>query len=94
MQPLDVSDGPLKRNFELELNTFQKHHAGRIINLHDICKIFAPTYLRPATPQNAISGFAKSGVTNPYSPAVFDESNFVPLTVTSRLLEEESDTWP
>lgn len=78
LQPLDVAVyGPLKKYFEQEVNTFQKQHPGRIINQYDVAKLFREAYLKGASPRNAVSGFASSGIW-PYNPNLFGEEDFAP----------------
>lgn len=49
--------GPLKTFFERALATFQKAHAGRIINEYDVSGPFGEALVKAASTQNAISGF-------------------------------------
>ncbi|KAJ8880788.1 hypothetical protein PR048_017259 [Dryococelus australis] len=76
--------------FEQELNSFQKNHAGRIINQHDISKLFAPAYLKVATAQNAVSGFKYAGLW-PDDPNIFDDEDYSPALVTRTHTERERE---
>lgn len=91
MQPLDYCVyGPLKVYFEQAIASYQKAHAGRIINQNDIAGIFSSAYVKAATAQNAINGFKTTGIypTNRY---IFDESEFAPSSVTERPLNQETE---
>lgn len=81
LQPLDVSVyGPLKKYFEIEVNTFQKAHPGRTIGQYDVAKIFTGAYLKAATPGNAISGFRASGIF-PFNKHLIGDENFEPSEI-------------
>lgn len=96
MQPLDICVyGPLKVFFEQAIATFQKAHAGRIINQNDIAQLFCSAYMKAATTQNAVNGFKSSGLlpTNRY---IFDEADFLPATITENPITatESNDQQP
>lgn len=81
LQPLDIAVyGPIKKYFEIEVNTFQKQHPGRIINQYDIAKLFSGAYLKGATPANAISGFRASGI-HPFNSHIIGDEHFAPSEV-------------
>lgn len=81
LQPLDVAVyGPIKKYFEIEVNTFQKQHPGRIINQYDIAKLFTGAYLKGATPANAISGFRASGI-YPFNSHIIGDEHYAPSEV-------------
>lgn len=81
LQPLDVAVyGPIKKYFEIEVNSFQKEHPGRIINQYDIAKLFTGAYLKGATPGNAISGFRASGI-YPLNRHIIGDEHFAPSEV-------------
>jgi len=86
MQPLDFCVyGPLKNYFEQAVSVFQKAHAGRIINQNDVAKLFANAYVKAATAHNAINGFRSTGLYPP-NRFIFDESDFLPASVTENPL--------
>lgn len=86
MQPLDYCVyGPLKIYFEQSVATFQKSHAGRIINQNDVASLFSTAYMKAATVQNAIKGFKSTGLF-PTDRYIFDESDFEAATVTEKPL--------
>lgn len=89
MQPLDITVyGPIKTYFEQSVSSFQKAHAGRIINQADIAKLFCPAYLKGATTNNAVSGFVRPGI-YPFNRDAFDDSDYVAASVTDRPLPQE-----
>ncbi|CAH0726273.1 unnamed protein product, partial [Brenthis ino] len=82
LQPLDVAVyGALKIYFEQEINRFQKTHPGRIVNQYDVARLFAPAYLKCATPNNAIKGFQSTGIW-PINMDVWEEKDFAPCSTT------------
>lgn len=90
IQPLDYCVyGPLKSYFEQAVATFQKTHAGRIINQNDIASLFSSAYMKAATAQNAIKGFKTTGLF-PTDRYIFDESDFEPARVTEKPLSPEN----
>lgn len=44
---------PINVFFEIEVNTFQKTHPGRIFIQYDVVQLFIKAYLTGATPANA-----------------------------------------
>lgn len=96
MQPLDICVyGPLKVYFEQAIATFQKAHAGRIINQNDIAQLFAGAYMKAASTQNAVNGFKSSGLL-PTNRHIFDEADFLPATITENPITaaESNDQQP
>lgn len=82
VQPLDVSVySSFKGRFEKIAAQWHKKFPGRVITLFDIGGLFAPAYLFAATPNNAISGFKATGITD-CDINVFQERDFLPADVT------------
>lgn len=84
MQPLDrCVNGPLKTYFEQAVSVFQRSHVGRIISQYEVARLLDEAYMRAASAQNAINGFASTGIwlTNRH---IFDESDFLSSTLTDR----------
>jgi hypothetical protein len=61
----------------------KKNRAGLRVYQYYVAKLFASTYLRVATPQNAISGFQSSGIWH-YSPNVFSDVDYALASVIGR----------
>lgn len=94
LQPLDVAVyGPIKKYFEMEVNTFQKAHLGRIINQYDVAKLFTNAYLKGATPANAISGFRASGI-YPFNKQAIGEEHFAPSEIYQLAEQPGTETLP
>jgi hypothetical protein len=94
MQPLDYCVyGPLKIYFEQAVAVFQKAHAGRIINQHDVAKLFSDAYVKAATANNAINGFKTTGLF-PTNRFIFDEADFLPASVTDNPLNPTESAQP
>lgn len=84
MQPLDrCVYGPLKTYFEQAVSIFQRSHVGRVISQYEVARLFGEAYMRAASAQNAINGFKSTGVW-PTDRHIFDESDFLPTTLTDR----------
>lgn len=84
LQPLDVAIyRPIKKFFEIEVNSFQKQHPGRIINQYDIRRLFTAAYFKGAVPANAISGFRASGI-YPFNRHIIGDEHFEPSEVYVR----------
>ncbi|XP_018560825.1 uncharacterized protein LOC108903210 [Anoplophora glabripennis] len=89
LQPLDVAVyGPLGKYFERSVDKWQKQHPAQHITLYELGEIFASAYLQSATPQNAINGFKKSGITDG-DIDVFSDIDFAPSLVTDKLQDNE-----
>lgn len=90
LQPLDVSVyGPMGTYFERAVDKWQKQHPAQHITLYEIGAIFSTAYLQAATPQNAISGFKKTGILEG-DIDIFSEVDFAPAEVTNVELEPEN----
>ncbi|XP_046968875.1 MFS-type transporter clz9-like [Vanessa cardui] len=98
LQPLDIAVyGPIKKYFEIEVNTFQKQHPGRTIDQYDIAKLFTGAYLKGAVPANAISGFRASGI-YPFNSQIIGDEHFAPSEVyqgnAANIISETNITSP
>lgn len=90
LQPLDVSVyGPLGTYFERAIDKWQKKHPAQRVTLYEIGQIFGTAYLQAITPQNAINGFTKTGITDG-DIDVFSDIDFAPADVTN--VEQSSIT--
>lgn len=58
------------------------NHPGQVVGLRHISKIFCESYLKAATPKNAISCFRKTSIV-PFNPNIFDDSDFAPAQTTN-----------
>lgn len=91
MQPLDrCVYGPLKTYFEQAVSIFQRSHVGRVISQYEVARLFGEAYMRAASAQNAINGFKSTGLW-PMNRHIFDESDFLPATLTDRSEPPEPD---
>ena len=82
LQPLDVAVyGPFGKYFERALDKWQKAHPAQRVTFFDVGSIFTEAYLNSATPNNAISGFKKTGIAN-CDITVFTDLDFAPSLVT------------
>jgi hypothetical protein len=87
LQPLDVAVyGPLGKYFERTVDKWQKQHPAQHITLYELGELFGSAYLQSATPQNAISGFKKTGILDG-DIDVFSDIDFAPSKVTDREYE-------
>lgn len=76
---------PLSVYYNQEINTFLVNHAGRVITIYDIGKLFGIAYNKSATMNNANAGFKKTGIF-PYNSNIFSDIDFVAASTTDRLL--------
>lgn len=84
MQPLDTCVyRPLKIYFEQAVSVFQKTYVGRIISQYDVAKLFGEAYMKAASTHNAVKGFSSTGIWPP-NRNIFDDSDYMPSTVTDR----------
>lgn len=82
LQPLDVGFmGPISTFYSQEIQLWLRNHPGRIVTQYQIASLFGAAYNRAATMQNAISAFAKTGV-SPFNPNIFCEADFAPSQTT------------
>jgi hypothetical protein len=82
---LDVAVyGPLGKYFERTVDKWQKQHPAQHITLYELVELFGSAYLQSATPQNAISGFKKTGLLDG-DIDVFSDIDFAPSKVTDRV---------
>jgi hypothetical protein len=86
MQPLDVTFfGPLKTNYNHELNKWMVNNPGKRVAVYDIGELFASAYLKAACAEKAVNGYRATGIF-PYNPDVFSETDFAPSAVTDQPL--------
>lgn len=82
LQPLDVAVyGPFGKYFQYAIDKWQKAHPSQHVSFFDIGEIFCESYLKAATPANAISGFKKTGIADS-DIDVFTDADFLPSQVT------------
>ena len=84
MQPLDVAFmGPFSTFYEQEVRSWLRNHPGRVVTIQQVGALFGKAYNKAATTSNAVSGFAKSGI-SPFDPNVFSDDCFDAATTTER----------
>jgi len=61
LQPLDVSlMYPLSTYYSEEVRKWHVNHPGRVVTVHQIPKLFKPSFLKACTMQTAVNGFEKN----------------------------------
>ncbi|KAI4463420.1 hypothetical protein MML48_4g00009712 [Holotrichia oblita] len=91
LQPLDVSFfGPLDTFYSQEISKWLKTHPGRIVNLYQISELFNAAYITAATVQNAVSGYAATGI-QPLNPDIFPDHLYSPSATTDQPLANAVD---
>lgn len=94
MQPLDVSFfGPLKTYYDQEISRWLKNHPGRVVTQFQIGALFNEAYCKAATVQNAVNGFAKTGIV-PFNPDIFPDYMYEASETTNIPLKENSQPGP
>jgi len=82
IQPLDVTFfGPLKTAYNAECDKYMINHVGKRITMYEIAELFAGAYVRTASMNKAVSGFASTGIW-PFNPDVFSDDDFAPCSIT------------
>lgn len=82
LQPLDKCVyGPLKRHYNNECQKWLLNHPGRRITIYDISEILSKAYPESFSPKNCISAFKSTGI-YPFNDEIFDDSIFLPASVT------------
>ncbi|KAL4153280.1 hypothetical protein QTP88_001113 [Uroleucon formosanum] len=82
LQPLDVSlMYPLSTYYSEEVRKWHVNHPGRVVTVHQIPKLFKPSFLKACTMQTAVNGFEKTGIF-PINPDIFLECMFAPAETT------------
>ncbi|CAI6356543.1 unnamed protein product [Macrosiphum euphorbiae] len=82
LQPLDVSlIYPLSTYYSEEVRKWHVNHPGRVVTIHQIPKLFKPSFLKACTMQTAVNGFKKTGI-SPINPDIFPEYMFAPAETT------------
>ena len=90
LQPLDRTVYyPLKKHYNMECDAWMYKHPGLTMSVHDIPGLVAKAFPRAATPSNIQAGFRVSGI-YPFDQNIFDESEFMPSSVTDRPVCESS----
>jgi hypothetical protein len=74
---------PFSTFYEQEVRSWLRNHPGRVITIQQVGALFGKAYNKAATTSNAISGFAKSGI-SPFDPNVFSDDCFDAATTTER----------
>jgi len=94
MQPLDVSVyGPVKTYYKSQCNTWQKAHAGQVLEIRHIPQLVCSTLRYALVPQTIIAGFEKTGIW-PFNAHIFNACDFISATllqenVTASTIENE-----
>lgn len=82
MQPLDVSFmKPLSSFYSRAMERYLRNHPGKVITLYQVSSLFAEAYLNAAVPNNAISGFTKTGI-HPVNRDAYTDADFVAAETT------------
>ena len=90
MQPLDRTFfGPFKSHYNVACDNWIVNHPGRAITQYQVSALISTAYEKVASVENARKGFECTGI-YPFNPSVFDESEFLPSTVTQTLEEGEN----
>lgn len=90
LQPLDRTVYyPLKKHYNMECDSWMYKHPGLTMSIHDIPGLVAKAFPRAATPSKIQAGFRVSGI-YPFDQNIFDESEFMPSSVTDRPVCESS----
>lgn len=84
LQPLDITFyGPLKSAFNRECDMYMKSHPYEKITPYELASIFNKAYMRVATIEKAVSGFASTGI-YPLDSNKFSEDDFAPAASLSQ----------
>lgn len=82
LQPLDLSFfGPLKTFYNSACDNWMAVHPGKRIGFYDIAGLFKTAYLRSATMEKAVNGFAAGGIF-PLNGNKFSDEDFAPSLLT------------
>lgn len=82
LQPLDVSlMYPLSTYYSEEVRKWHVNHPGRVVTVHQIPKLFKPSFLKACSMETAVNGFEKTGIC-PINPDIFPEWMFAPAETT------------
>ncbi|XP_061714528.1 uncharacterized protein LOC133523039 [Cydia pomonella] len=93
LQPLDVSImGPISTYYTQEVNMWLRNNPGRIVTQFQLARLFGSSYCKAATIQNAVSGYAKTGIF-PTNRNVFSETDFA-AAETTNINEELASSLP
>jgi len=85
MQPLDVSYfKALKTAYDAAADSWMVTNIGKRITFFDIAAIFGKAYLRTATPEKAVNGFAKCGIW-PFDENIFSDADFATAEALANL---------
>lgn len=94
MQPLDVSFfGPLKTYYDQEISKWLKNHPGKVVTQFQIGGLFNEAYCKAASVQNAINGFAKTGIV-PFNPDIFPDYMYEAAETTNIPLKDNPQAGP
>jgi hypothetical protein len=88
LQPLDLTFfGPLKANYNRQIDQWMLNHPGKRVSDYDIIDIFTPCYLKTTTADKAINGFKSSGIF-PFNANTFSDEDFAASQVTERSYDD------
>ena len=89
LQPLDITFfGPLKSNYNKEIDRWMLNNPGKRVTDYDISEIFAPAYLKTVSAEKAANGFRVAGI-YPFNPDVFQEEDFAASLTTEQPAQSE-----
>lgn len=84
LQPLDITFfGPLKSNYNKEIDKWMLNNPGKRVTDYDINEIFTPAYLKTVNGAKAATGFRVSGIC-PFNPDVFNNDDFAASLTTDQ----------
>ena len=76
LQPLDrVFFGPLKANYNAEVDRWMLNHPGRRVTSYDVSELFGYSYEKTADLRKSINGFKCTGI-HPFNPDIFPSYEF------------------
>jgi len=85
LQPLDLCFfGPLKKFYNSACDNWMAINPGKRIGFYDIAGLFKTAYLRAATMEKAVSGFAAGGIF-PLNAEKFTDEDFAPSLLTEEI---------
>lgn len=83
LQPLDVVFfGPLKKAYNSECNLYIKSHNLKTITPYAVAGLFNKAYMRVASVEKGVSGFASTGIF-PLDPSKMREEDFINISAVS-----------
>lgn len=89
LQPLDRGVyGPFKKYFNNAADHWMKNNPGKRMTIYDLPSIVKASLPLATTPSNILGGFSCTGIW-PFNREIFQDSDFLPSTVTDRPLDND-----